>query len=203
MGNEAQCVVKSGAKKVSGKALLETSEIIFRSESLRFKILFSQMKSVKAVDGELRVQCPDGPVVFELGPCAEKWAHKILNPKSRMEKLGVQQRAKVTAIGKIDPEFEAELAKVSPYFSRGTIAKDTEWIFLICETQKDLAKTANIAKVMHGAVALWIVYPKGRKDITEMDVLNTGRKARLKDIKVMSFSSAHTALKFVIPVDKR
>lgn len=161
------------------------------------------MKSAKAVDGELRVQSSDGPIVFELGPHAEKWTDKILNPKSRMEKLGVKQNAKVTVIGKIDPEFEAELTRLSPDFNRGTIAKDIEWIFLICETQKDLAKTINIAKIMRGAVALWIVYPKGRKDITEMDVLNTGRKARLKDIKVMSFSSTHTALKFVIPVDKR
>jgi hypothetical protein len=203
MGNEAQCVVKSGGKKAAGKALLETTELIFRSESLRLKIPFSQIKSVKAVDGELRIESPDGSVIFELGSEAEKWAHKILNPKSRMEKLGLKQGAKVSVIGKLDPEFEAELEKVSPDFECGAITKDTEWILLIAETQKDLAKAINIAKVMRGAVALWVIYPKGRKDITEMDVLNAGRKARLKDIKVMSFSSTHTALKFVIPVDKR
>jgi hypothetical protein len=56
---------------------------------------------------------------------------------------------------------------------------------------------------MKGTVALWIVYPKGRKDITEIDVLSTGRKAGLKDIKVVGFSTTHTALKFVIPLDKR
>jgi hypothetical protein len=203
MGNEAQCTVKSGGKKVAGKALLETTDLIFRSESLRLKIPFAQMKSVNAVDGELRIQSPDGLVVFDLGSAAEKWANKILNPKSRMEKLGVKQGAKVSVIGRLDPEFEADLEKVSPDFECGAIAKDTEWIFLIAETQKDLAKATNIAKVMRGAVALWIVYPKGRKELTERDVLNTGRKARLKDIKVMSFSSTHTALKFVVPVEKR
>ena len=203
MGNEAQCVVKSGARKVAGKALLETNELIFRSESLRLKIPFSHMESVKAVDGQLRLQCPDGPLVFELGPFAPKWAEKICNPKSRMEKLGVKRNARVTVIGGMDPEFEAELTKIAPDFKRGAIAGDTEWIFLISETQRDLAKATNIAKVMRGPVALWIVYPKGRKEITEMDVLNAGRKARLKDIKVISFSSTHTALKFVIPVDKR
>jgi hypothetical protein len=203
MGNEAQCTVKSAGKKVAGKALLETSELIFRSETLRLKIPFAQIKLVKAVDGELRIQSPDGSVVFELGPDAEKWAHKILNPKSRMEKLGIKQGAKVTVIGKLDPDFQAELAKVSPGFKLGTIEKDLEWIFLIADNQKDLAKATNIAKVMRGATALWIVYPKGRKEITEMDVLSTGRKARLKDIKVMRFSSTHTALKFVMPVDKR
>ena len=186
-----------------GKALLETTELIFRSDSLRLKIPFAQMKSVIALNGELRVQSPECTVIFELGPDAEKWAHKILNPKSRMEKLGLKQGAKVSVIGRLDSEFEAELEKVSPDFECGAIAKDAEWIFLITETQKDLAKAANIAKVMRGAVALWIVYPKGRKELTEMDVLNSGRKARLKDIKVMSFSSTHTALKFVVPMEKR
>jgi hypothetical protein len=142
-------------------------------------------------------------VVFELGPNAEKWAHKILNPKSRMEKLGVKQGAKVSVIGVLDAEFEAELERVSPAFECGNITKDAEWIFLIAETQKDLAKAINIAKVMRGAVALWIVYPKGRKEITEVNVLATGRKAGLKDSKVVGFSQTHTALKFVIPAAQR
>jgi hypothetical protein len=204
VGNEAKCVVRSGGKKVQDKALLETSEIIFRSETLRFKIPFAQMKSVKAVDGELRVQSSsDGTVIFELGPDAEKWAHKILNPKTRMEKLGVKQGVKITVIGKMEPEFEAELEKISPDFERGAISKDTECIFLIADTQKGLAQATNITKVMKGAVALWIVYPKGQKELTENDVLATGRKAGLKDVKVVGFSPTHTALKFVIPLDKR
>lgn len=203
MGNEANCVLKTGGKKVQGKALLETSEIIFRSESLRLKIPFAEMKSVRAAAGELRIQASDGVHAFEIGPDAEKWAHKILNPKSRMEKLGVKPGAKVTVIGKLDPEFEAELEKASPDFDCGTITKDAEWIFLIVEAQKDLAKTSNIAKVMRGAVALWIVYPKGQKELSENDVLRKGREAGLKDVKVVGFSATHTALKFVIPADKR
>jgi len=203
MGNEAICVLKTGGKKVKGKALLETSELIFRSEALRLKIPFPEMKSVKAVDGELRVQSGDGAVVFEIGPYAEKWAHKILNPKSRMEKLGVKAGARVTVIGKMEPEFEAELEEVSPAFARGVIARDTEWIFLIADTPKGLAQATNIAKVTKGSMALWIVYPKGRKELTENDVLATGRKAGLKDVKVVGFSPTHTALKFVIPLDKR
>ena len=203
MGNEANCVLKTAGKKVKGKALLETNEIIFRSDLLRLKIPFPEMKSVKAIDGELRVHSGDGAFVFEIGPNADKWAYKILNPKSRMEKLGVKSGAKVTVIGKMDAEFEAELEKVSPDFARGAIAHDTEWIFLIAETPKGLAQAANIAKAMRGAVALWIVYPKGRKELTENDVLATGRKAGLKDVKVVGFSPTYTALKFVIPLDQR
>ena len=51
--------------------------------------------------------------------------------------------------------------------------------------------------------ALWIVYPKGRKEITELQVLNAGRATGLVDIKVVSYSATHTALKFVLPKAKR
>src|SRR5262245_35266994 len=134
MGNEANCVVRTNGKKVQGKALLETSEIIFRSEPLRLKIPFAEIKSIEVVDGELRVQSASDAIVFEIGPYAQKWAHQILNPNSRMEKLGVKPSAKVTIIGKLEPDFEAELRKTSPEFKLGAIAKDTEWIFLIAET---------------------------------------------------------------------
>jgi hypothetical protein len=56
---------------------------------------------------------------------------------------------------------------------------------------------------MRGAAALWIVYPKGRTEITERDVLKAGRAAALKDVKVVGFSATHSALKFVIPVSQR
>jgi len=56
---------------------------------------------------------------------------------------------------------------------------------------------------MQSSAALWVVYPKGQKNMTELDVIGAGRKVGLKDVKVVSFSPSHTALKFVIPVDKR
>jgi len=56
---------------------------------------------------------------------------------------------------------------------------------------------------MKGSAALWVVYPKGQKSITETDVIGAGRKAGLKDVKVVGFSASHTALKFVIPLERR
>jgi hypothetical protein len=46
---------------------------------------------------------------------------------------------------------------------------------------------------------LWIVYPKGKQEITELQVIEAGRQAGLVDVKVVSFSATHTALKFVRP----
>jgi hypothetical protein len=48
-----------------------------------------------------------------------------------------------------------------------------------------------------------VVYPKGVQTIREIEVLDAGRTAGLKDTKVASFSPTHTALRFVIPVSAR
>src|SRR6266850_7770033 len=76
MGKELNCSVRFGKQQSAGKALLETSEILFRGE-FQLKIPFSTIKSAKAVDGELRLQTAGGLAVFHLGGAAEKWCEKI------------------------------------------------------------------------------------------------------------------------------
>jgi hypothetical protein len=204
MGNEANCVVTFGKQRARGKALLETAEIIFRSEdgAMRLKFSFAEIKSASAMDGQLRVEVPEGKAVFELGANASKWRDKILHPKTRIEKLGVKPNAVVALLGKFDDEFLAELQSRTKDVSNG-IAGDVEWTFFAADSTKDLSQLPKLAKSLKGAAALWIVYPKGQKQITENDVITAGRKSGLKDVKVVGFSPTHTALKFVIPVEKR
>jgi hypothetical protein len=202
MGKEALCTVRFGKQVSPGKALLETSEILFRGD-FRLRILFAEIKSVKAVDGELRVQTPEGLAVFELGPAAEKWCEKILHPKSRLEKLGVKTGAKVSLLGEFDEEFLREIKEQTTAVTRAKVVKDCEWIFFAADSLKDLSGAGKIANSMQGAAALWIIYPKGKKEITENEVIAAGRKAGLKDVKVVGFSATHTGLKFVIPLATR
>jgi len=203
MGKELNCSVRFGKQQSEGKALLETSEILFRGE-FRLKIPFSTIKSVKAVDGELRLQTPDGLAVFHLGAASEKWCDKILHPKSRIEKLGVKPGAKVALLGEFDAEFLREVGSLTKTVSKGKAASDSDWIFIAADSKPDLGWLSKISKSMQGASPLWIVYPKGQKHITENDVLAAGRKAGLKDVKVVGFSPTHhTALKFVIPLASR
>src|SRR6266705_3605617 len=109
MGNEVTCHVQFGKQQSEGKALLETSEILFRGE-FRLKIPFSTIKSAKAVDGELHLQTAEGLTGFHLGSAAEKWRDKILHPKSRIEKLGVKPGARVSLLGEFETEFRREVA---------------------------------------------------------------------------------------------
>jgi hypothetical protein len=203
MGNEAACKVRFGKQESEGKALLETSEVLFRGD-FRLKIPFSNIKSAKTVDGELRLQTADGLASFHLGAAAAgKWLEKILHPKSRIEKLGVKSGAKVTLVGEFDAEFLREVGDLTKSVTKGKAAPDSEHIFFAANSKQDFAALSKIAKSMSGAAALWIVYPNGQKHITENDVLAAGRKSGLKDVKVVGFSATHTALKFVIPLDKR
>jgi hypothetical protein len=202
LGNELKCRVRFGKQSSEGKALLETSFILFRGE-IRLKILFAEIQSAKAVDGELRVHTKEGTAVFELGDAAGKWCEKILHPKSRIEKLGVKAGAKIRLIGEFEAEFRDEVKAATKKTAKNEDVDGSETIFIAVSVREELVQVGKIAKTMRGAASLWIVYPKGQKQITENDVIGAGRKARLKDVKVVGISATHTALKFVIPVGKR
>jgi hypothetical protein len=205
MGQEANCTARIGKQKSSGKALLETAELIFRPSDggKRVKIPFAAMKSVKAVDGELHVEMAYARVVFDLGAVAEKWCDKILHPKTRAEKLGVKAGIIVSLQGDFEADFLRELRGATKNLQEGKTGANCDLMFFSANTKRELGEAAKVAKVVQGATALWIVYPKGKADITENDVIAAGRKAGLKDVKVVGFSPTHTALKFVLPVTKR
>lgn len=202
MGNELKCSARLGKEQSEGKALLETSELIFRGD-FRLKMPFAEMKSVKAVDGELRIEFGGGKASFALGAQAEKWAHKILHPKTRVEKLGVKAGARISLIGEFDEDFLREVQAIQKDGAKTAAGDTAETFFLAANSRGELARVSKLAKGMEGAAGLWIVYPKGQKAITEIDVISAGRKVGLKDVKVVGFSVTHTALKFVIALENR
>ena len=202
MGREAITTVRIGKNVSRGKVLLETNEIIVRGEN-RAVFPFREMKSVKAADGELRFKFRGQAVQIELGAQADKWAEKILHPPSLLEKLGVKPGLNVALMSMADTKFDTLLAKARVSIAREQPKNDSDLVFLGAESRADLKRISGAMKSLQPAGALWIVYPKGRKDITENDVLSSGRAAGLKDVKVCSFSPAHTALKFVIPLAQR
>jgi hypothetical protein len=203
MGNELQGAVRVGKERHRGKILLETSELIFRGEDYRLKIAFAEMRDVKSANGELRVETDDHVLTFEVGTAAEKWREKILHPKTRMQKLAVKERTTVRLLGKFPGEFLDELQAASAEIIRAESPANADHNFFAAEDETSLAAIAKYAKKLKGAEALWVVYAKGRKDLTENAVIAAGRKAGLKDVKVVGFSATHTALKFVVPLEKR
>ena len=202
MGKDAECEVRFNGKVSVGKALLETDEIIFRGD-FRLVIPLKSIQEVDATAGDLRVRSAAGTAVFKLGPQAEKWAHKIRNPRTLIDKLDVKPGLRVSLCGIRDTGFHDEVAKRAEHVSDGKATKDSDLIFFGAEAEEDLARIAALQKALKSNGAIWIVYPKGKLHITENHVRQAGLQAGLVDIKVARFSDTHTALKFVIPVAKR
>jgi hypothetical protein len=202
MGSELLCNVRSGGRTASGKALFETNEIIFRGD-FRLKIPVALLTSVVARDGELHLTWPDGSAVLELGEQAEKWAHKILHPKSTAEKLGIKPGLVISAIAMDDGDFVKGLRVNAKSFSDAKPLVDSDLIFFGAAKAAALVRAKKLAPSLSSGGALWIVYPKGKQEITELQVLGAGKAAGLVDVKVVSFSATHTALKFVRPKAKR
>jgi hypothetical protein len=202
MGQEVNCTLRFQGKASKGKALLETKEILFRGD-VRLKIPFADIKKLDVRNGDLHIRTKDGLAVLQLGPKAEQWQHKILHPKTRVEKLGVKSGDTSAILGAMPPDFLEELKDNRVQTTTGKVVVTSPWIFLSAESPADLNKVKGIRNSMGSTAGLWIIYPKGVKTITERDVREAGLEAGLVDVKVASFSETHTALKFVIPKDKR
>lgn len=200
MGLERECKLHFRRKTISGKAQLESDHLLFRG-SERLKIMLKDLTDVQADNGILTVHFAGGPAAFELGPAADKWAHKILNPPSRLDKLGVKEGLLVSLEGTFEVSFLREVRARKAELAEGKTKRDL--VFFAAEKAGDLATIPKLVAKLKPDGGLWVVYPKGVAAIREMQVLDAGRAARLKDIKVASFSVTHTALKFVIPVAAR
>jgi hypothetical protein len=80
---------------------------------------------------------------------------------------------------------------------------ESDLIFLGVESTGDLGQIESLVQYLRPNGHIWVVAPKGRHDIREIDVLQVGRAAGLKDTKVASFSVTHTAHRFTIPLERR
>jgi hypothetical protein len=203
MGAEAECEVRFKGKTASGKARLETEVLQFRGNDLQLSIPFTQMSRIAASGGTLRVTFPGGTASFDLGEAAPKWADKIQHPPSRLQKLGVKPDWRVSAIGVDDQVFLAELEGAVAELSIGRVRTGSDAIFFGATKAAQLTRLDKLKLSLQPNGAVWIIRPKGRKEISEQATMAAGKAAGLVDVKVVGFSPTHTAEKFVIPVAQR
>jgi hypothetical protein len=128
---------------------------------------------------------------------------KDYSQKPLIDKLGVKPGERVSLLGLRDDVFLAELRGAGADVSIGRARRQSDHLFLAVESVKDLARIERLEPWMARNGAARVVFPKGRKDLREVDVIETGVDAGLVDNKVVRFSDTHTALRFVIPVARR
>lgn len=203
MGNEAFCTAWFDGVEAQGKALLETEEVIFRGDQRRV-IRFTDIVAADAADGLLTLRHAGGTATFQLGPKdAEAWAHKITNPKNRLDKLGVADGMRVSVLDIDDAAFLVELGERISDLHIGEVAADSDMVFLGATERATLHRLAPLQDALKRNGAVWVVRPKGIAAITEADVMAAGKAVGLVDTKVVKFSETHTAEKLVIPKDRR
>jgi hypothetical protein len=204
MGYDAACTLTLDGKTSRGTAWLEHKELVFRGPT-RLAIPLTSITSATARDGTLHVVFGARGADFAIGAAAAKWADRITNPKSRLDKLGVKTGMSVAILGVDDGAFAGEVAaKGATATTRVPPAsKPVDAIFCGVDHRDGLSTLGELRKRLHPDGAIWIVRPKGRKEITEAETMAAGKRAGLVDVKVVSFSDTHTAEKYVIPLSKR
>ena len=203
MGSEAQCTVRFEGKRSDGKALLESDHILFRG-SFRLHIPHRSISRLDAEGGTLHVTFPDGIAHFELGPAAARWAEKIRNPRSLLDKLGVKPGVRVAVLGIDDVAFHDQLATRTGDIARRRPKQNTDVIIFGAEAVGDLARLETLRSFLTPSGAIWVVHTKGKgAAFRDVDVFAAAKRAGLVDVKVASFSDTHTAEKLVVPVKDR
>ena len=202
MGLEARCIARYGGQVSEGKAHLDSEELVFRGD-FRLVVPFRSVTRVGAREGRLEVVFGDGAAVFELGPAAEKWAEKIRSPKSVIDKLGVKPEHVVAVFGETGEALRAMLCERVGEIHGFPPPEPVDVLFLMASDRAALHHLPALRAHLKPDGAVWVIRPKGVKEITEADVMAAGKEAGLVDVKVVKFSETHTAEKLVIPKAQR
>lgn len=123
--------------------------------------------------------------------------------RSLLDKLGVKQGQRILVIEIFDASFLNDIKPFAPIFAETKPKADLDFIIFGAEAKDTLKQLSRLRRSIVKNGAIWIVYPKGKQHIREIDVIEAGRSAGLTDNKVCSFSPTHTALRFVIPIAQR
>ncbi len=201
MGDEARCVVRYGGRTSEGKALLETDELRFRGD-FRLTVPLRAISSARAEGGCLDVAWEGEEASFEVGARAERWAERIRNPRTLLDKLGLKPSQRVSLVGIDDAELRRLLHEREIPFAEEP-EPESDAVLYRAESVGALDRLAELRERLKPDGAIWVVAPKGGREPREAQVLAAGRAAGLVDTKVARFSDTHTAHRFVIPRDRR
>ena len=121
-----------------------------------------------------------------------------------LDKLGIRPGMRVALIDIDDPDIRSLIAERTTDVNEGAPEPETDIVLFGAETPAGLAPLGMLATRIRPNGAIWIVSRKGKAATLRYEqVLDVAKAAGLIDNKVVSFSSSHTALRFVIPVALR
>ncbi len=199
MGEEVAGTVTVGGQKVTVRGDFASDHVTF-SGGRRGEVAYKLIEVVSTSKGILRLRVDGLIMEFPLGQKVDRLANKIRKPPTLMEKLGVKVGMRVAAVG-VQKTLERQLEAAAP-LPKGQ-SGPLDLLFVGVRTLDGLESLATLRSRVAANGGLWVVYPKGKRDLRESDVLAAGRALGLKDVKVARVSETQTALKFVVPLADR
>ena len=192
MGKDAQVRATLAEGADEGRLQYEPPRLLFRGR-VRRAYDGEALKGVRADGADLVLG--DGSR-FTLGEkAAASWADAILNPKGRLDKLGVKPGQRVAVLNLADDTFGAELAGRVGGAAEGG---DLDILFFGADSPSELAAIEGLIPRLTERGAIWVVSRKGAAaGVKDVDVFAAVRPMGLVDTKVCSFSETRTALRFV------
>jgi hypothetical protein len=131
-------------------------------------------------------------------------AERDYSHRTLIEKLGIKPDHRVCLRGISDVAF-TNLVTSSVDTTPAQSARG-RYDIIIAEVNapKDLASIRALAEHLEPSAGLWILHPKGKgASPNDADVRAAGLAAGLVDNKVSAYSGTHTAIRFVIPRERR
>ncbi len=203
MGQEAKCEAMIAGQKATGRAHLESDKLMFRGGDVRLDLPISDVSTAEAKGGKLIVRAKRKTYEFALGAAAARWAEKITNPPSLVQKLGIKPGDSVVYTGTVDKALSAELEKAKAKLSTRRVGEDHDWVFVGAEVVTDLKLLDKIDALIKPNGGIWVVFPKGLPDLKAETVISVAKERGLVDTKIARISDRLTAMKIVIPVSRR
>ena len=192
MGKEAEVRAVFDDGEDFGRLQYEPPKLVFRGAQRR-AFQGEALAGVRAEAGDLVLA---GGARFTLGEKqAQSWADAILNPKSRLDKLGVKPGLRVAILNVADDALAGELtARGAPPINALT---GLDILFYGADSPAELARIPELIPALAETGALWIASRKGKAaTLKDLEVMAAAKAHGLVDNKVVAFSETLTALRF-------
>src|SRR4051812_3328823 len=173
MGYEARCTLRIGNEVSRGTAILEHHDLIFRGPT-RLAIPLETIASAVAEDGSLTVRFGRTTAFFDIGAVASRWANRITNPPSRLDKLGVKAGLTAIVMGERHADLIRELKARGARIVRAAPAGGSDLVFYGAARRDMLDRLPEVKRSLKPNGALWVIRPKGSAAITEAEVMAAG-----------------------------
>lgn len=204
MGRQAKhTTITIDGRAHEGDALLETDEVFVRveGEPKRRKLPLRALKKVLGRGTTLAFEHEGARYELEVGDGAA-WASKITSPPSLLDKLGIQKGSRVHVSGLDDEAAFGALLKAHRVVPV-PLGKEASVVVLGITTRAELSCVKRARRAVGDGLALWIAYPKGKKELSEDHVRAAAIAEGLVDVLVARFSDARSALKLVVRKSER